>query len=89
MGPIDSEGWAWSGGGRAQTPWIKVGIANERVFGSSRWEHERGLADGVCDFGSHMDGGLKGPGKNWKAGDKDYRLDVGGHFSLLAKSVGE
>lgn len=24
---------------------------------------------------------------NWKAGDKDCRLDVGGHFSLLAREL--
>lgn len=45
--------------------------------------------DGVCDFGSHIVGGQKGQGMNWNAGDKNCRLDVGGHFSLLAKRVGE
>lgn len=34
-----------------------------------------------------MVGGQKGQGINWKAGDKDFRLDVDGHFSLLAREL--
>lgn len=34
-----------------------------------------------------MLGGQKGQEINWKAGDKDCGLDVGGHFSLLAREL--
>lgn len=34
-----------------------------------------------------MVGGQKGQEMNWKAGDKDCGLDVGGHFSLLAREL--
>lgn len=34
-----------------------------------------------------MVGGQKGQEMNWKAGDKDCGLDVGGHFSPLAREL--
>lgn len=35
----------WSGEGT--DPPINVDISNRRIFGSSRWEHDTGLTDGV------------------------------------------
>lgn len=34
-----------------------------------------------------MIGGQKGQGMNWKAGDRDGRLDIGGHFRVLAREL--
>lgn len=44
---MGSQEWAWTGGGRAQTAQIKVGISDHRVFGSSSWEQDMGLTDRV------------------------------------------